>query len=149
MIHELDFITWILKDADLTGVWGTAGPQAGQALVQAAFNTPLVNAQVVAASLMPPAYPFSVGFKAYFEQAKLEFHEQDDMQGGIDTALYEYSTSGRQDIVLDKVNPYEESLRYALQCFEDGRESELSLDHALSALNTALELKKRLTNVLH
>ncbi|MNB85120.1 1,5-anhydro-D-fructose reductase [compost metagenome] len=149
MIHELDFITWTLKDAALTSVWGTVGSHTGQSLVQAAFDTPQINAQVIAASLMPSAYPFKVGYEAYFEQAKLEFHEKDDMRGGIDTALYEYSSSGRQEIVLDKVNPYEESLRHALNCFKDGTESILSLDHALSALNAALELKKRLTALVH
>ncbi|MNE80524.1 hypothetical protein D3C80_1771010 [compost metagenome] len=125
------------------------GSHTGQSLVQAAFDTMQINAQVIAASLMPSAYPFKVGYEAYFEQAKLEFHEKDDMRGGIDTALYEYSSSGRQEIILDKVNPYEESLRYALNCFKDDTESILSLDHALSALNTALELKKRLTALVH
>ncbi|MNN75447.1 hypothetical protein D3C81_1917520 [compost metagenome] len=93
---------------------------------------------------MPAAYPFTVGYEAYFERAKLEFHEKDDMQGGVDTALYEFSETGRQEIVLDKVNPYEKSLQHALQCFQDGTDSILSLEQALISLNTALELKNRL-----
>ncbi len=63
----------------------------------------------------------------------------------MDIALYEYSKTRRQEIVLDKVNPYEKSLQHALQCFQDGSESILSLEQALISLNTALELKSRLT----
>ncbi|KUP23669.1 Gfo/Idh/MocA family oxidoreductase [Paenibacillus sp. DMB5] len=149
MIHELDYINWLLNGASATSVWGTQDAEAGQALVQATFNTPQINAQVTAVSLMPSAYPFTVGYEAYFEHAKLEFYEKDDMQGGIDTALYVYGQAGRQEILLDKVNPYEQSLRHALECFRDGTASVLSLNHALSAINTAFELKKRLTELLH
>lgn len=144
MIHELDFVSWLLGGTVPFEVWGSQGGQAGQALVQATFNTPIVTAQVIAASLMPAAYPFTVGYEAYFEQAKLEFHEKDDMRGSVDTALYEYTAAGKQEIALDKNNPYEKSLQHALQCFRDGTDSLLSLEYALAALNTALELKNRL-----
>lgn len=144
MIHDLDFVSWLLGGSAPSEVWGSQGGQEGQALVQVVFNTPDVTAQVIAASLMPAAYPFTVGYEAYFERAKLEFHEKDDMQGGVDTALYEYTGTGKHEIALNKNNPYEESLRYALQCFRDGTDSLLSLEQALVALNTAIELKNRL-----
>lgn len=144
MIHDLDFVSWLLGGTAPSEVWGSQGGQEGQALVEAIFNKPNVSAQVIASSLMPAAYPFTVGYEAYFERAKLEFREKDDMQGGVDTALYEFSETGRQEIVLDKVNPYEKSLQHALQCFQDGTDSILSLEQALISLNTALELKNRL-----
>ncbi|WP_342561214.1 Gfo/Idh/MocA family oxidoreductase [Paenibacillus sp. FSL R7-0345] len=149
MIHELDFVTWLLKDAAPTSVWGTRGPQDGQSLVQATFNTPQVNVQVTAASLMPSAYPFTVSYEAYFEHAKLEYYEKEDMHGGTDTALYEYSPSGRQELNLDKTNAYEQSLQHALQCFKNSTESVLSLNQALHAVITSFELRKRLTDLLH
>lgn len=144
MIHDLDFVSWLLGGTAPSEVWGSQGGQEGQALVEAIFNKPNVSAQVIASSLMPAAYPFTVGYEAYFERAKLEFHEKDDMHGGVDIALYEYSETGRQEIVLDKVNPYEKSLQHALQYFQDGTDSILSLEQALISLNTALELKNRL-----
>ncbi|WP_310828852.1 Gfo/Idh/MocA family protein [Paenibacillus pedocola] len=144
MIHELDFVSWLIGGTTPSGVWGSQGGQEGQALVEAIFNKSYVSAQVTASSLMPAAYPFTVGYEAYFERAKLEFHEKDDMQGGVDIALYEYSETGRQEIVLEKVNPYEKSLQHALQCFQDGSESILSLEQALISLHTALELKRLL-----
>ncbi|CAH1192464.1 1,5-anhydro-D-fructose reductase [Paenibacillus auburnensis] len=144
MIHDLDFVSWLLGGTAPSWVWGSQGGQEGQALVEAIFNNPNVSAEVIASSLMPAAYPFTVGYEAYFERAKLEFHEKDDMQGGVDIALYEYSETGSQEIVLDKVNPYEKSLQHALQCFQDGSESFLSLEQALISLHTALELKSRL-----
>lgn len=145
MIHELDFITWLLGSTALSSVWGTNGGKEEQALVRVSFEESGVSAEVTVSSLMPDSYPFTVGYEAYFEQAKLVFHESDDMQGNIDTALYEYSKAGKQEIVLEKQDPYKQSLQHAIHCLQDCSESVLSLNQALQSMEIALNLKQRLT----
>ncbi|UQZ37095.1 dehydrogenase [Paenibacillus sp. PK3_47] len=144
MIHELDFITWLLDYPEISDVWGTTGVNAEQSLVSASFYKQDISAGVLVSSLMPDTYPFTVEYEAYFERAKLKFHECDDMKGGVDTALYEYTASGRKRIELTAQNPYEKSLQYALTCFQNGSESILALPHAARSLQMALSLRRQL-----
>lgn len=144
MIHELDFIGWMLESPRLSAVWGITGSQEGQALVQASFLQPGMNVQLLVSSQMPGSYPFTVGYEAYFAQAKLVFHESSDSSGKTTASLTGYTTAGQENIPLIPNNPYEASLRYALQCLHKGTDSILSLQHSLKSLELASELTKGL-----
>ncbi|KWX78417.1 dehydrogenase [Paenibacillus riograndensis] len=143
MIHELDMVTWLLGNPPISSIWGSSSKD-GQALVHADFDTPQFSAEILVSSQMPEAYPFSVGYEAYFEQAKLVFHEVDYPDGKVEATLYEYGPAGKQEIVLDQGNPYEKSLRYALQSFTDGTPSIISLEHAANAAEAAFEITRKL-----
>ncbi|MRN54493.1 Gfo/Idh/MocA family protein [Paenibacillus monticola] len=144
MIHELDFLTWLLGAADKFTVWGNNAGTDGEALVRVFFEQSDVSAEILVSSQMPETYPFTVGYEAFFEHAKLIFHESDDMNGVIESTLYEYTSSGRESIILEKANPYEQSIKYALQCLREGSESTLSLHNAMLALEIAIAIKHRL-----
>lgn len=147
MIHELDFINWLLPEFTLTSVWGSSnGDKPQQAMVQASFNTANQMVEIITSSQMPDNYPFTVGYEAYFEQGKLVYHESEDNQGNSDSALYEFGVLGKHLIVLDKDNSYEKSLQYALHSFQCGSGSTLSLEQALRSLDIAIEVKHKLTN---
>lgn len=143
MIHELDMVTWLLGNPPISSIWGSSSKD-GQALVHADFDTPQFSAKILVSSQMPEAYPFTVGYEAYFEQAKLVFHEVDYPDGKVEATLYEYGPTGKQEIVLDQGNPYEKSLRYALQSFTDGTPSIISLEHAANAAEAAFEITGKL-----
>ncbi|WP_438497510.1 hypothetical protein [Paenibacillus sp. IHBB 3054] len=98
---------------------------------------------------MPRAYPFTVGYEAYFEQAKLVFHESSTADGNIEASLTSYTSEGQVDIPLIPNNPYEKSLRHALQCLQNGTDSTLSLQHALKSLEMASMLTDQLTALMH
>lgn len=53
------------------------------------------------------------------------------------------------DIPLIPNNPYEKSLRHALQCLQNGTDSVLSLQHALKSLEMASMLTDQLTALMH
>lgn len=143
MIHELDFVTGLLNKPILLSAWGTESEDKNQAIVHAAFVQQDTLIEVTASSQMPKSYPFTISYEAYFENAKLMFHER-DLNGQIDTALIEYTASGQQEIVLEVVNPYSKSIEHALQCFQNGSESIITLERALQSLQIAIELKQRL-----
>ncbi len=145
MIHELDMITWLLGNPPLSSVWGSSSGKDGQALVHADFDTSQVSAEIIVSSQMPESYPFTVGYEAYFEQAKLVFHEVDYPDGKVEATLYEYGPAGKQEIVLDQGNPYEKCLRYALHSFTDGSASIISLEHAANAAEAAFEITRKLS----
>ncbi|NOU77653.1 gfo/Idh/MocA family oxidoreductase [Paenibacillus sp. LMG 31459] len=144
MIHELDFIDWLLDSPAPSAVWGTSGGKDGQALVHASFLQPEVSAQLIVSSQMPDSYPFTVSYEAYFEQAKLVFHEVSYANGDIEASLTVYSSEGQENIPLPPNNPYEKSLRHALQCLQDGTDSILSIQHALKSLEIAFMLTDQL-----
>ncbi|MGG1664247.1 Gfo/Idh/MocA family protein [Brevibacillus sp. NRS-1366] len=143
MIHELDFVTAVMGSTDDMTVWGTESQDKRQALVRACFKCPEAHTEIVASSQMPASYPFTVSYEAYFDDAKLVFHER-DANGNTHTALYEHTASGKQKLALEPLNPYEKSLEHAIHCFQNHTEPLISLDHALQSLEIAIKLKKQL-----
>lgn len=144
MIHELDFVTWMLGAIDDYSVWGTAGNNNEQALVRTHFHKPNLFAEIIVSSQMPAAYPFSVSYEAYFELGKLVYQESDDMNGKVEVSLIEYTQSGKQQINIEQVNSYEKSLAHALHCLEHGSSSTIELNHAIQAIELAIGIRKKL-----
>lgn len=144
MIHELDFVTWMLGTMQLHSVWGSDGGKSDQALVRAIFERTNVSVEIVVSSQMPTSYPFSVGYEAYFEQGKLVYQESDNMNGAVESSLIEYTNVGKQELLLDPVNPYEKSLEHALQSLVEGSSSIIELVHAIQALELAICIEKKL-----
>lgn len=140
----MDFLTWLLGTVEKFTVWGTNAGKDGEALVRFFFEQSDVSAEILVSSQMPEVYPFTVGYEAFFEHAKLIFHESDEMKGVIESTLYEFTSSGRASLILEKANPYAQSIHYALQCLREGSESILSLKNAMQALEIAFEIKDRL-----
>lgn len=145
MIHELDFIAWLMDSPVPSAVWGTSGGKDGQALVLASFLQPEWSAQLTVSSLMPEAYPFTVGYEAFFECAKLVFHECSGANGMIQASLTGYTSEGQVAIPLIPNDPYAKSLRHALLSLRDGTDSSLSLRDALKSLKVAFQLTDMLT----
>ncbi|WP_151736351.1 Gfo/Idh/MocA family protein ['Paenibacillus yunnanensis' Narsing Rao et al. 2020] len=146
MIHELDMLCWLLGPTEISSVWGTADADNRQSLVRAQFIGQHTYADIVVSSQMPESYPFTVSYEAYFEGGKLSFHESEDAKGNVDTALIEHTVNGTQHITLPKHNPYEQSLRYALDHFADSSSSIISLTSALQSMNLAMQLRDRLSS---
>ncbi|MGY5484494.1 Gfo/Idh/MocA family protein [Paenibacillus sp. ALE2] len=143
MIHELDLFTWLWGPCDPYTVWGTEVVHPEQAQVRAYFQHRDTFTEVIASSHMPKSYPFTVAYEAYFEKAKLVFHESDE-NDPIPTALFEYTASGQQKINLESANPYEKSWDHALDCFGGHAECLIPLESAVQALEMAIEIKNRL-----
>lgn len=144
MIHELDFVTWMLGSMEPHSVWGSDGGKSNQALVRAIFQQSHVSAEIVVSSQMPASYPFTVGYEAYFEQGKLVYQESDNMNGAVESSLIEYTAVGKQDLLLEPANPYGKSLEYALQCLVEGSSSIIELDNAIQAIELGICIEKKL-----
>ncbi|WP_043891402.1 Gfo/Idh/MocA family protein [Paenibacillus sp. Aloe-11] len=143
MIHELDLLAWLLGPCDPCTVWGTEVAHPEQAQVRAYFQHQNTFTEVIASSHMPTSYPFTVAYEAYFEKAKLVYHESDE-NDLVPTALYEYTASGQQKINLESANPYEKSLDHALACFNGLSECLIPLEQAIQSLEMAIKIKHRL-----
>ncbi|WP_440960042.1 Gfo/Idh/MocA family protein [Paenibacillus nitricinens] len=144
MIHELDFVTWMLGSIEPNFVWGTDGGKSDQAIVRAVFQQSNRYAEIIVSSQMPATYPFSVGYEAYFEQGKLVYQESDNMNGAVESSLIEYTAAGKLDLLLEPANPYQKSLEYALQCLIEDSSSIIELDNAIQAIELAICIEKKL-----
>lgn len=143
MIHELDFVTWLFGIPDHHTVYGLEAPDKKQSLVRALFSYPEAHAEIIASSQMPRSYPFTVGYEAYFEQAKLVYHES-DTNGEANASLYAYTETGREQIILESANPYAKSLEHAISCLKNNQDSMLSLSEAIRSIELAFQVRGRL-----
>ncbi|WP_379127023.1 Gfo/Idh/MocA family protein [Paenibacillus sp. sgz500958] len=144
MIHDLDFMVWMFGSTLPYQVWGTHGIDKDQAIVHLTCELKDTFAEILSSSQMPAGYPFTVGYEAYFESAKLVFQEINQLNGEVTATLDEYTSSVKRQLELIPADPYEKSLSHMVQCVEDGSSSILSLEHASHSLSIALEAQQRL-----
>ncbi|MFD1177322.1 Gfo/Idh/MocA family protein [Paenibacillus puldeungensis] len=142
MIHELDFITWILGMPREVAAAGSSSNDR-EACVSALLTYDGVMVELAGSSMLPKSYPFTVGYEAIFEHGALHFYEQSSNEG-TQQQLIEYTPGGKSTIDLPSVNPYEESIKHVLDCCVHGSESMLSMDKASASLQLALDIKKLL-----
>jgi UDP-N-acetylglucosamine 3-dehydrogenase len=143
MIHDIDFIVWVLGIPDRLTAWGRAMMKEGQSHVSASFHYGDTIAEVTGSSHMPESYPFTVGFQAYFEKAKLEYRGE-FVRGRLEETFYEHNEAGKREIIPNGGNPYEKSLEHALYCFDKEADSVVELDEAIRSLEIAVELRNLL-----
>ncbi|MBY9079224.1 Gfo/Idh/MocA family oxidoreductase [Paenibacillus sp. HN-1] len=141
MIHELDLAASLASEPALEYAWGTEYPNPGESLVNAVigFGSASPRITVMASSGMPSHYPFTVGFEAYFESAKLVYRENCD---NGESSLLAFKPEGEQKIELRAVDPYAESLKHAIQVLGEvsGAASTIS-DSPLSLRGAAESLR--------
>jgi predicted dehydrogenase len=149
MIHELDFVTWCTNaiEEDMVQVWGIEDDTQQKAMVHTTIQGPHWESSIVANSQMPLAYPFTIGYEAYFEHAKLVFHES-STETTLDAKLVAFTQEGESSITLDTIDPFEQSIRYALDYFEQDPFTETEpingVDEAIKSINVALMIKNKL-----
>lgn len=149
MIHELDFVTWDAGtiDKEHIQVWGKEDNTKQQSMVQASLQCQNWISSIVANSQMPLSYPFTVGFEAYFEHAKLVFQEN-STETAINASLISFTEDGEKQLPLDSADPFELSIRYAIDYFENHASSGITaingVDEAIKSITVALAIQKKL-----
>lgn len=140
MIHEFDFVTWLLDEPITIDAYGIE-PKEGQAHVEAVlkYDNTIVNIQ--SSSMMPMSHPLTVGYEADFENGAIEFFEN-GYANRSESLLKSFTTRKEENIELENKNCYEEAFNHVLQCCEKDTASSLSLDQAIISLKTALKVKK-------
>ena len=140
MIHDIDFITWILGAPDNISAVGSC-KNDDEANVTALFKYSETVAQITGSSMLPKSYQFTVEYEAIFDNGVIMYHEEFSKNGDIKN-LIKYTSDGKEEITLDREkNPYEGTIRHVLGCCEKDLDTILSADRAVSSLRTALKIK--------
>jgi len=140
MIHEIDFVTWILGEPDNIYAVGSS-KNNNEANVTALLKYSDTAAVITGSSMFPKSYPFTVEYEAIFDNGVIIYHEEFSKNGNSRN-LTKYTSYEKEEIISDQGrNPYEEVIRHVLECCDTGNETILSVDRALSSFRTALRIK--------
>jgi len=142
MLHDLDCSSWLLgmpSNKSITAISGNQDEAYVRANLQ--YNNTIID--VIASSMMPKSYPFSVGYEAIFEKGLLEFHGAFTPEGHI-KSLIEYTSDEIKEIKLEDHNPYEYAIRHVIECCKCKQESVLSATAAANSLIIAFDLNDML-----
>jgi predicted dehydrogenase len=142
MIHEFDFITWILgipKDISSYGNNGENGKSNVSCILK--YNDTIVSFQ--SSSMLPTKSPFAVGYEAIFDKGVINYNELSSANNYscsfVLTTDYETKT-----ISIPEINCYEESIKHVLDCINNNAKTVQGIDNATLSLKLALKLKSRL-----
>lgn len=139
MMHEFDFITWLLDEPYKITATGVNGKK-DQSHVTATLYYKDALVEVQGSSMMPYSHAFSVGYEAVFEDGTIEYYEN-GYKDREESSLVLFTDSKAEEIKLAKKNCYEESIKHVLKCCENNLQTRLSLDAAVKSLRTALKVK--------
>ncbi|WBW97792.1 Gfo/Idh/MocA family protein [Oceanirhabdus sp. W0125-5] len=137
MIHEFDFINWLLGTPDDISAHGLPNKE-GQSLVITNLNYKDTLVQVQSSSMMPKSYSFTVGYEAIFENAVIEYTEK-CYEDGPEISCKLYTNSTVENIELETKNCYEESIKHVLDCCIENIPPNLSIDDAINSLSIAIK----------
>lgn len=142
MIHDLDFITWLLGMPTATSVKGIAlAPHESH--VQASFCYADTNVELTGSSMMPKSYPFTVSYEAIFEKGMVEYLEYGSEQRS-GRSFITYTDQGREELTTTPADPYVAAIEHVIDCCKNNTATLFGIDDAIRALELSIQLKELL-----
>lgn len=142
MIHDLDFITWLLGSPDKVSVEGIASKK-GECHVNAILRYKDTVVEVQGSSMMPQYHPFTVGYEAMFEEGTVKFIE-DGYIDRCEKSLVVFTNDKKEEIDIEEKNCYEETIKHVIECCQKDIDNKLSAEDAIKSLKIALQMKEML-----
>ncbi|MGF7060076.1 Gfo/Idh/MocA family protein [Brassicibacter mesophilus] len=142
MIHEFDFVTWMLGTPNKISAVGINGNE-GQSHVNAllAYEDSIIEIQ--GSSMMPEYHPFTVGYEAIFEKGTIEYIENGYVNK-CEKALTLFTNNSKEDLDIPEKDCYEESIKHVVECCIKDISTILSLEDAIKSLKVALQIKEEI-----
>ncbi len=144
MIHDIDFVTYLLGATDNIEVSKTSLDEK-QCAVSAICNYDNAFAVIEASSMMPNTYPFSVSYEIIFEQAVVRFYEE-YYPDRCDTKLTLFTADHVEDVPIDKTSSYENCIDHVLDCITTSMSPKNDVGEAVKSLRMAETISMKLTN---
>ena len=143
MVHDIDYVTWLMGVPDQVSAAGFNVCE-NQSIVTSVCEYKGAQAIIRAASNLPAAYPFVVGYEANFEKAMVRFHSDDYGEKGEEIKLELFSDTGREEPVLCPANCYKKALEEVVHSVKEDRTSCLDLREAINSLQVIMDINKSL-----
>lgn len=139
MLHEFDFVTWLLGPSDDI-ISTSTQKDKDKAHVETIMNYETSFVEIQCSSMMPEYHPFTTAYEAIFENGTLEYLEN-GYYDRTEKYLNLFTDDCQQEIELSEVDCYESVIKHVLECIEKDVPSKLSIDEAIISLETALKVK--------
>lgn len=139
MIHEFDFVTWLLGSPNKITASGVESKK-GESHVSALLNYEDTAVEVQASSMMPGCHAFTVAYEAIFEDGTIEFIEN-GYADREEKSMRVFTNQGQTEIELANRDCYKEAIAHVLDCCQNDIPTRLSIDDALVSLKIALKMK--------
>lgn len=144
MIHELDFVTWLLGTPNQMTASGVNSKE-GECHVSTLLNYDDVIVEVQVSSMMPKSHAFTVGYEAMFENGTIEFVEN-GYADRLEKSLKLFTNQGVETVELSDSDCYEAAIKHVVNHCETNLPSILSIDQAINSLTVALKIRDLLIN---
>ncbi|SEP00505.1 Predicted dehydrogenase [Rhodospirillales bacterium URHD0017] len=140
MTFDFDFVHWLMGQPQSLSASAARLPDGRPGEISAVLTYPQGrHATVIASGLMPPASPFTVGFRALFERAA--FEHLTTFSGGPPKTSFTVAAGSMpaQPVPVINRNPYEVELQRFVACIEGRADPALlDVDRAIEALRLSL-----------
>lgn len=146
MIHDFDYLNWLLgKPAAVSGT-GLVGPTGAADYAFISLEYAGIHGQVEGSVMMPASYPFSTSLRVLCEEGALETSFRFLSADRLETLLTRYPKVGPPEApdIPDR-DPYRAECRYFVDCVGGKADPALiSAEAARDALQVALAAKESL-----
>jgi len=148
MTFDFDFIQWLMGPPSRLSASAARSPQAAAGEITALLHYPDGrHATVIASGLMPPGFPFSVGFRALFERAAFDHRAVFESDGPPKSSFTIFNDKAQgAPVPVPPRNPYQVELQRFVDCI-NGRADPALLDveRAIEALMLSVATQRALT----
>jgi predicted dehydrogenase len=137
MTFDFDFIQWLMGRPTRLSASAARSPQGAAGEISALLSYPDGrHATVIASGLMPPGFPFSVGFRALFERASFDHRAVFDSNGPPKSTFTIFNDKAQgAPVPVPPSNPYQVELQRFVNCINGRADPELlDVERAIEAL---------------
>lgn len=144
MTFDFDFVHWLMGEPQSLSASAARAPDGRPGEISAVLSYPDGrHATVLASGLMPPAAPFTVGFRALFERATFaHLTTLSEIPPKSSFTITAGTTPARPVPVVNR-NPYEVELQHFIDCIKGRTDPALlDADRAIEALHLSLATQR-------
>ncbi|WDV45765.1 Gfo/Idh/MocA family oxidoreductase [Clostridiaceae bacterium M8S5] len=135
MLHELDFVTWLLGMPKNISAYGNS-LNPGKSNVSSLLKYDDTIVSVKASSMMPNHSPFTVEYEAIFDKGAIKYFE-DGYTDKTETSLILFTNNEKKDIPILSSNCYKKSIKHVLECCTSNTITVQGIDDAMMSLKLA------------
>jgi predicted dehydrogenase len=148
MTFDFDVLTWLFGEPDQVDAVASPVGDGRPGHVFATLRYPEVVAQVEASGVMPPSFPYSIGFQIVGEDLALEITTRFFTDGPPATTVMSYPTRGAPaQLTLGDINPYEAECRYFVDSLRGAADPGLlSAERAIEALGLSVATQQSIAS---
>jgi UDP-N-acetylglucosamine 3-dehydrogenase len=147
MTFDFDFIQWLMGPPGRMSASAARSPQGVAGEITALLHYPNGrHATVLASGLMPPGFPFSVGFRALFDRASFDHRAVFESDGPPKSSFVIFTDKAHgAPIPVPPGNPYQVELQCFVDCINGRADPELlDAERAIEALTLSVATQRAL-----